>query len=106
MVICPMNLKEPIQSAYSSKTEEVVSDDEEDLEEHDEKIEDMEAEEENGDHCQCPKSLILLPPLRLSMLVCTFFWTNFLNFSRSFSTSYLFEKGFEQFQNDYPIVAP
>ena len=35
MVISPMNLHEPMQS-YSSETEEVMSDDEEDLEENDE----------------------------------------------------------------------
>ena len=61
---------EPMESACPSETEEAISDeDEEDLEDDDnEKMmeEDMEDEE---DHCQCPKSLIALPPLRLSEAV-------------------------------------
>ena len=50
--------------------------------ENDEKMEDMEAEEEEGDHCQCPKSLIALPPLRLSEAV---------NHSSTASTSHCYK---------------
>ena len=56
---------EPMESACPSETEEAISDEDEDLED-DTKMEDMEDEE---DHCQCPKSLIALPPLRLSEAV-------------------------------------
>ena len=42
----------------------------------------MEAEEEEGDHCQCPKSLIALPPLRLSEAV---------NHSSTASTSHCYK---------------
>ena len=51
-----------MESACPSETEEAISDEDED-EEHDGKLED------EDDHCQCPKSLIALPPLRLSEAV-------------------------------------
>ena len=41
-----------------------------------------EEEEEEGDHCQCPKSLIALPPLRLSEAV---------NHSSTASTSHCYK---------------
>ena len=49
-----------MESACPSETEEAISEDDEDEEN---KLED------EDDHCQCPKSLIALPPLRLSEAV-------------------------------------
>ena len=66
----PYNNPEPMESACPSETEEAISDDDED----DDKMEDDDRDRDNdsdADHCQCPKSLIALPPLRLSEAVST-----------------------------------
>lgn len=68
----------PLESACPSETEEAISDEDDD--EDDEDVEDeekMEADED--DHCQCPKSLIALPPLRLSESLSSACW-KYVNF--------------------------
>jgi len=62
MSASPFNA-EPMESACPSETEEAISDDE------DEDEDKMDDDDGDQDHCQCPKSLIALPPLRLSEAV-------------------------------------
>ncbi len=66
---CGMN-PDFMESACPSETEEAISDEEDKMEDDDDDDEEDEEDENNGtDHCQCPKSLIALPPLRLSEAV-------------------------------------